>query len=334
MSRRSPELIRPDLPAGEVGAALAAAPEFAPAAAALGTATASYLDTLRALGAFDLTTARVIEPHLDALAILREAGLTPGEVLDGADAAAWGVYAARAPQLRAEERDGVWVLDGTKPWCSLGSELEHALVTAGTPQGQRLFAVRLDDPRVAGCDEPWVARGLAAVRSTSLTFDAMPATPVGEPGFYLGRDGFAWGGIGVAAVWAGAAQALAESVRTAATRREPDQIALMHIGDLDLHLHVIDVVLADAAALIDAGRAGGDDGLLLARRVRGIVARAAQAVITIVGQALGPAPLVGDETHARRVADLTVYLRQHHGERDLAALGSCLLPASPFERAS
>jgi hypothetical protein len=41
-----------------------------------------------------------------------------------------------------------------------------------------------------------------------------------------------------------------------------------------------------------------------------------------VGRALGAGPLGHNEAHSRRVADLTVYLRQHHAERDLAALGA------------
>ena len=36
-------------------------------------------------------------------------------------------------------------------------------------------------------------------------------------------------------------------------------------------------------------------------------------------------PLTSDETHARRVADLGVYVRQHHAERDLAAIGAATL---------
>jgi hypothetical protein len=34
------------------------------------------------------------------------------------------------------------------------------------------------------------------------------------------------------------------------------------------------------------------------------------------------AQLGEEEAHGRRVADLTVYLRQHHAERDLAELGA------------
>ncbi len=36
----------------------------------------------------------------------------------------------------------------------------------------------------------------------------------------------------------------------------------------------------------------------------------------------GPAPLTVDRSHAQRVADLQVYVRQHHAERDLARIGA------------
>ena len=44
-------------------------------------------------------------------------------------------------------------------------------------------------------------------------------------------------------------------------------------------------------------------------------------VLTRVGHALGAGPLGHDAGHARRAADLMVYLRQHHAERDLEQLG-------------
>jgi hypothetical protein len=44
-------------------------------------------------------------------------------------------------------------------------------------------------------------------------------------------------------------------------------------------------------------------------------------VLAVVGRSLGAGPLAHDGPHAQRVADLSVYVRQHHGERDLAALG-------------
>jgi hypothetical protein len=84
-------------------------------------------------------------------------------------------------------------------------------------------------------------------------------------------------------------------------------------------------VLAGAAAEIDNGKAEGPMGAELDLRVRAVVADAAERTLRQVGHALGPAPLAFDEEHARRVADLELYLRQHHAERDLARLGEAAL---------
>jgi hypothetical protein len=76
---------------------------------------------------------------------------------------------------------------------------------------------------------------------------------------------------------------------------------------------------------VDAGTATGDEGAPLASRVRGVVAEAAETVLAVLGHALGPAPLTLDADHARRVADMTVHVRQHHAERDDVAAGKEIL---------
>ena len=63
-------------------------------------------------------------------------------------------------------------------------------------------------------------------------------------------------------------------------------------------------------------------GRLRALRVRALIEATATEVMQRAGRALGAGPLCHDEAHGRRVADLTVYLRQHHSERDLAELGA------------
>jgi hypothetical protein len=64
-----------------------------------------------------------------------------------------------------------------------------------------------------------------------------------------------------------------------------------------------------------------------ALRVRAVVEAAATQTIERVGRALGPRPLATDATHSRRIADLIVYLRQSHAERDLAVLGDLVASA-------
>ncbi|MDN3482555.1 acyl-CoA dehydrogenase, partial [Arthrobacter sp. APC 3897] len=93
----------------------------------------------------------------------------------------------------------------------------------------------------------------------------------------------------------------------------------------DLRLQAARAALDEAAARVDAGDAEGRAGAILAQRVRGIVADAAEEVLALADHGLGPGPLALDEEHARRTADLRIYLRQHHAERDHAALGRSLL---------
>lgn len=274
-------------------------------------------ELLASLGALDLTTARIIEPHLDAMAIFAEAG-------EPAPSGTWGVFAAEGPGVRvdATEHDGGWVLDGVKPWCSLAGILSNALVTAHTPTGRRLFAIDLHDDGVAVESGTWVARGLAQVTSESIELASVPARPVCDDGWYLSRPGFAWGGAGVAAIWFGASVALARTLYDALGRREPDQIGLALLGSVDRELTGCRSVLATAAEEVDAG---SDAPAILAQRVRSSAARAAEHTLSAVAHALGPAPLATNEEHARRVADLELYVRQDHAERDLARLGTKLL---------
>ncbi len=307
--------------AADVPAALSFALEAGATLPLVGGGDTPHLwSVLATVAAADLTVARALEPHLDALAILGQADVP-------ADAGTWGVFAAEGPgvPLRAVLDATSYTLSGRKHWCSLAGRLDHALVSAWVGEERRLFAVDLHDPGVAPVAGTWVARGLADVDSGPVDFDRVPAVPVGEAGWYLDRPGFAWGGLGVAAIWYGGAVGVARRLLSAAGRRAPDQVGLMHLGAVDGSLHAARCALAEAAAAVDAGGLLGTHGARAALRVRQVVATAAEDVLRRAAHGLGPGPLATDEEHARRVADLELYLRQWHAERDQAALGDLLL---------
>lgn len=290
--------------------------------------TALLWEALARLAAIDLSVARVVEPHLDAVHIIEQARQARVPAPENADGT-WGVFAAEGPGMRLEAtRHGeTWRLSGRKPWCSLARQLDRALVTAWVSESERgLFAVGLRAPGVDILDSdeaPWVARGLSSIRSGPVDFTDAEAVPVGDAGWYLTRPGFAWGGIGVAAVWFGGSVALAERLvpRGPGT---PDQIALVHLGAADAVLHAARCALRAAAADIDSGGAAGAIGAMLALRLRTIVAHCAEEVLRHADHGLGPGPLATDEQHAARVADLHLYIRQWHAERDHAALGTAV----------
>jgi hypothetical protein len=273
--------------------------------------------TFADLAGEDLSLARLAEGHADSVAILAELGghrPRPGS--------RWGVWAANppGPNVTASRQGGSWVLDGTKQYCSGARVCTHALVTAAADDGPRLFAVAVEDlePR----EGSWPATGMAGSDTLDVGFAAVLAEPVGPPHGYAGRPGFSHGGAGVAACWYGGARAVARALLNAAAKRDVGPHALAHLGAVDLALRTARSALHQAASEIDADP--GDlrgDGPARAMRVRTLTEAAATDVLARTGRALGAGPLSHDEAHSRAVADLTVYLRQHHAERDLARLG-------------
>ncbi len=353
-------VVRARLPRSVADSLLLAADLTGPGGAAPVPGAGSTADLWRALAtlaAHDVGAARAVEPHLDAVAILDQAR-EAGEVALPARASSsgrftWGVFAAEGPGARlvaepvavdtpdagagpdtpdasaAPDAPGAsWALSGTKPWCSLADVLDGALVTAWVGDERRLFAVDLRQPGVEVVPGAWHARGLAEIPSGPVVFDGVPATPVGEPGWYLRRPGFEWGGIAVAACWYGGAVGVAGALLHAAVARDPDPWLLRALGVVDERLADARRALEEAAVAVDAGRAVGQEARLLAKRTRATVAHAAEDVLAAVGGALGPGPLASDPAHAKRVADLELYLRQRHAEKDDASLGGAVRDAA------
>ncbi|OBK26068.1 acyl-CoA dehydrogenase family protein [Mycobacterium asiaticum] len=283
--------------------------------------TAERWQRLARLAEDDIAAARIAEAHVDAVAILHELGGKPPEPNQ-----LWSVWAAEAPDavLNAVNIAGdEFVLNGVKLWCSGAGFCSNALVTAVIEDGEvGLFAVTLTDPGVKPLPSTWWNPGMAGSDTRSVQFNNVHAILVGEPGDYLTRAGFWHGAIGVAACWLGGARRVADPLYRCASTESADAYALAHLGAVDAALAAGDAMLAVAAAHVDADpfdRAG--TAQLLARRVRAVVEHAVDEAITRTGRALGPGPLCEDGRHAQRVADLTIYIRQSHAERDLAELG-------------
>jgi len=199
----------------------------------------------------------------------------------------------------------------------------HALVSAKTPDGPRLFAVAAEDLRPV--EGSWPATGMAASDTLDVGFDDVPGEPVGPVEGYVRRPGFHHAGAGVAACWYGGATGVAETLLAAAAERETGPHALAHLGAVDVALRTAKAALKEAADEIDADpRDLRNTARTRALRLRALVEAVATDVMGRVGRALGAGPLCHDAAHGRRVADLTVYLRQHHAERDLATLGAAV----------
>ena len=269
---------------------------------------------LRLAGHHDLSFARLAEGHADALAILEEAGVD-------APSGRLGVWAAGpVGSVSAVRTDFGWRLDGSRDWCSGVGDLTHALVRADADDGERLFLVPLEPPGIRPIEGSWTGFGMTASSTLAVGFDRVDlpvGAAIGEPGFYLAREGFWFGAAGVAAVWLGGAEAVAA---VAADHAGDDPHRLAQLGWITARLVALDSLLTRVATAIDS-RADALPIEQLAQVLRAEVADGAAEILDRTGRITGPGPLCHDREHARRVADLAVYIRQSHAEADLEAIG-------------
>ena len=271
----------------------------------------------------DLGLCKLYEGHTDALATMQE--------LDAERPPAgstWGLWAAEPPNARVQVRrvNGHAVLDGRKSWCSGAAVVSHGLLTAWDEQGAvQLVAVEMQQPQISITTHGWEAVGMSATASLDVQFEQARATCIGGPGDYLQRPGFWQGAIGIAACWHGAASALAHTLQQHCSQRA-DPHALAHLGAVNAALFSATCVFAEAARHVDAAPTA--DAQLLARQTRAHIEACVDQVIAHVGRALGAGPYCKNPHFARLSADLPVYLRQSHAERDLQVLGeqAALLP--------
>jgi alkylation response protein AidB-like acyl-CoA dehydrogenase len=282
--------------------------------------TAQRWRRLAELAEADVVAGRLAEAHTDAVAILAE--------LRGPDPKPdqlWGVWAAESGDaiLVARGEGDAVKLNGTKVWCSGAGICTHALVTARLDEDRRgLFAVDLGDHRVKPLPSEWRNVGMADSDTRSVEFTGAPAVAVGAAGEYLDRPGFWHGAVGVSACWLGGARAVATPLYERGARESVDPHTLAHLGAVDAAIAAAEATLMSAASQVDADPHNRDGRAeLIARRTRAVVETAVEEAIGRTGRALGPGPLAQDARHAARVADLTMYVRQSHAERDLAQLG-------------
>jgi alkylation response protein AidB-like acyl-CoA dehydrogenase len=278
--------------------------------------TAHRLHSLRELGRTDLSIARLIEAHTDAVAILAEAGAGPG----AAAGSLYGVWASDGPssQLAATIDGGGWKLTGIKQYCSGASLVTDALVTAHDNRALRTFSVSMRSHGICTQPSQWASAAMADTDTSSVSFDSVQVPGeacLREPNWYLERPGFWHGALGPAACWAGGALSLVDAARDQ-NPRNPHGRA--HLGAMEALAWNLEKLLDCAGAEIDEDP---DDTRHRARRralmARHLIERSATEILDRFGRAMGPQLLAFDEQVARQYAALSLYIRQCHAERDL-----------------
>ncbi|WP_339488674.1 acyl-CoA dehydrogenase [Pseudomonas sp. EL_65y_Pfl2_R95] len=274
---------------------------------------------LAQVAAADLALVKLYEAHADALSILHELGVEPKQV-EGL----WAVWAAEPPYAQVvitSRRQNQVTLTGRKAWCSGAAHVDHAVMTVKNERDQpALVILEIKQPGVTVTTEGWQAVGMAAADSVEVIVEGAQATCIDETSLYIKRPGFWHGAAGIAACWIGAGLELARIVHRQA-KRDPHSLA--HLGAIESALGAAKIEMQVCARWVDAHPQ--EDAEFHARRLRATVETAMEAVMHHAGRALGATPYCRDPHFARLMADLPVFLRQSHAERDLERLGQLSL---------
>lgn len=260
----------------------------------------------------DLALARLVEGHADALRILDQAGCSPGS-------GAYGVWASRSAGtgVRAESVDGGWHLRGELRFASGVSIVDRALVPGWVDEEHHLL-FDIDAGTATADETTWRTAAMDASRSFTVALDVACAGPLGPLDFYLQRPGFVIGGLCVAAVWAGGLQQVVDLVVTGIRDFSPSAHQLRRIGGMEQAQWQARAALGAALHAIAEQRPGWTDDVAQARTA---VAAACDEVIGDAGRVVGPGGLSRNGRLARAVADLGIYVRQHHTDVELEHAG-------------
>ena len=294
-------------------------------------ATLKRWQALATVAAHNLSLVKLYEGHTDARAILAELDDTGAPVATTCGVA-WGVWAAESANTRViitPQAGRVVRLDGTKCWCSGAQTVSHGLLTAwhADGRGPQLVRVAMHQPGVSVSEAAWAAVGMADSASVDVTFAAADAHLVGELGDYLSRPGFWQGGAGIAACWYGGAMGLGTALHDMLAESLPaarGAFRLVALGKVDVALHRTAALLRDTAQWIDDHPL--EDASSVALRVRLAAEDCAKTVLDEAGRALGASAFCRNARFARAAADLPVFVRQSHGERDFVSLAERVIP--------
>jgi hypothetical protein len=273
---------------------------------------------LAAIGREDLSLARLAEAHIDAVAILAEAGSTPEP------GAIYGVWASETPNqpLQLERLESGFALTGAKLFCSGAGLVDRALVTVTLPERCLVdIGLRENSSAVLFDWSDWATCAFSATRTATASFVQAKVAEkdmVGGAEWYLKRAGFWHGACGPASCWAGGAIGLVDYALKQA-RNDPHTLA--HLGAMTASAWAMWSYLDSAGEEIDANPADTDAACRLALTLRHLVDQACTDVLQRFARSYGPRALAFDAETSRRCQELQLYIRQSHAERDLELLG-------------
>jgi alkylation response protein AidB-like acyl-CoA dehydrogenase len=276
------------------------------------------VEVLRELGGADLSMARLVEGHMNAVALVCRHG-TPAQVETFADAVAKGAMsgvwgADDATGLRVASEGQSWRLTGRKILASGAGFVTHPVVTARADCGQVLLLPRLEPGERADIGA-WTAQGMRSTATGTLDFTGMLLGSdqiLGEPGDFMRQPYFSGGAWRFCAVHLGAAERLVDLFREhlVSRGRENDPYQLQRIAQCVTATTTASFWVGEAARGMAEETRAAADLVAFVNLTRGVTERACLDVLEAVHRGVGLNAFMRPHPIERIARDLSTYLRQ------------------------
>lgn len=269
----------------------------------------------------DLTLARLVEGHADAMRILDQAD-------EQARPGVYGVWASRSAGtgVSGQFRDGRWFVHGELRFASGVELLDRALVPVWLDEAHhQLLDLSLTEGSFVADKTSWRTAAMDASQSWTVQVEAEASinATVGPQGWYLDRPGFVIGGLGVAAVWAGGAQLVLDLLERAVRERPGEASRLRRLGAVDQAVWEARTVVEHVAGRVD--EVDHHTVVVEVDRARMTASQAAEKVVAEAAHIVGPGGMSRNERLIRATQDLGIYARQLAVDATLETRGRLLV---------
>jgi alkylation response protein AidB-like acyl-CoA dehydrogenase len=289
----------------------------------------SLFRILAAVGRGDLSVARIFEGHVNALLLIRLFGSEAQQEHHASLASSgelYGIWNTDVPGEAVALEDGI--LRGRKNFASGVEGINHALVTAQTPQGRQLVIVS-----TAGLEIDrswWHPLGMRASGSHVVYFQSTVSTDqqlLGTPGDYLKEPWFSGGAIRFAAAHVGGMHAILDVVvahlKKAKRAENPHQ--QHRLGEMGIRVAAAYSWLDHAAKQWSAiGSVSDNEVIASLSAARLGIERSALDVLELAERSVGAAGMLAPHALERLIRDLRTYLRQPNPDAALVTVGAAV----------
>ncbi len=297
------------------------------------------LQTLKKIGAYDLSLGRVYEGHLNALALIGKFGtLAQRETyfLEAFSGKLFGIWNSELPseRLMFKSSGDRFLLEGAKVFCSGASHVHRPIVTAEGTEGSQMLILHLDEYDLHEDFRYWRPLGMKASVSCRFDFTGLRFPEeqlLGGTSDYEGEPDFTGGAVRFAAVQLGGAEAAIRAtlrhLKKMGRSQAPEQAR--RLGQLAILRESGNLWLKGAAKAMDAREENPSGCMHYANMFRTVARDICEEVLKLCEMSVGLQGMMQPHPLERIHRDLSVYLKQPGPDRALSAVGQAFAEAYP-----